>query len=590
MARRGPSYADLVHKVLQAAGEPLTIDQIIARVGAHRPVNTRDPKATIRRVIYDSYQLVSLGDGRYGHLSHLIRGSILRLPLVGKKPANHPLVYTEEADLALFPGRIDVNKRRDERPAQVCLPNGEDVALRQGFLDEIHGAGCPMPDAMRRYLIQNRAAEGDALLIRVVDAHERRYEAWFEARRKRDEAAVARRNAELLDATHAILMRGHPVHITHELARVLLAQGFFLGQVAPDRLEPLLEADERFVDMGWGTWVAAERVTPEMEARMRLSRSLAADDILRYLLGEEDTDGIPEMPSPHAMRATMERSMADLAALLSEEEFDSSEEMQAFLADVIERGDVPRRKARTRLEQAQELAYDAWEAESPRERIRLAKKALALSPDCADAYVILAEETARTPKEAANLYARGVAAGERALGEEGFEEYAGTFWGVLTTRPYMRARLGLALALWEMGKHGDAIAHAWDMLRLNPSDNQGVRYILLDWLLESGDDRQAGELLNRCPGDAAAEWMYGRALHAFRVHGDAAESRRFLAEAVKWNPYVPDYLLGRKRLPRVLPDLIGIGDESEAVSCAAAQMAAWYKTRGALAWLEQNDQ
>jgi hypothetical protein len=65
--------------------------------------------------------------------------------------------------------------------------------------------------------------------------------------------------------------------------------------------------------------------------------------------------------------------------------------------------------------------------------------ALGISPLCADAYVLLAEE-AQSIEEARDLYAKGVEAGELALGPQGFEEYAGHFWDFLETRPYMRAR------------------------------------------------------------------------------------------------------------------------------------------------------
>ena len=134
------------------------------------------------------------------------------------------------------------------------------------------------------------------------------------------------------------------------------------------------------------------------------------------------------------------------------------------------RGDTP-------LEQAQDLMYQAFEEGDERRRVELARQALALSPDCADAYVLLAEH-APNRKEALALYEQGVAAGERALGPEVFERDAGHFWGLLETRPYMRARLGLALQLWTAGRRDEAVTHLQDMLRLNPNDNQGVRYTL----------------------------------------------------------------------------------------------------------------
>jgi hypothetical protein len=79
----------------------------------------------------------------------------------------------------------------------------------------------------------------------------------------------------------------------------------------------------------------------------------------------------------------------------------------------------------------------------------LAQKALELSPLCADAYVLLAQETARNLDEAIDLYRQGVEAGKKALGKSAFRDDVGHFWGLLETRPYMRARHGLAQALWD---------------------------------------------------------------------------------------------------------------------------------------------
>ena len=94
---------------------------------------------------------------------------------------------------------------------------------------------------------------------------------------------------------------------------------------------------------------------------------------------------------------------------------------------------ITRRARREAIEKAQDVIYDAWERATARSRIALARKALAISPLCADAYSILAEE-ARSVEEARELYARGVEAGELALGRKGFKEYAGHFWGFLETR------------------------------------------------------------------------------------------------------------------------------------------------------------
>ena len=234
---------------------------------------------------------------------------------------------------------------------------------------------------------------------------------------------------------------------------------------------------------------------------------------------------------------------------------------------------------------AQQIMYDAWEAADRRRRVALARRAIEVSPLCADAYVLLAQETARTVNEALDLYRQGVDAGERALGKAAFAEDAGHFWGILETRPYMRARFGLAQALWTNGLRDEAVVHYRDMLRLNPNDNQGIRYTLLNCLLELGRDSDAGGLLKRYKNDSAAAWVYSEALSRFRREGDSAASRAALARAIGTNAHVPAYLLGRRKLPGTLPDLIGLGGEDEAVAYVHEAAGAWAAAPAALEWL-----
>jgi len=247
-------------------------------------------------------------------------------------------------------------------------------------------------------------------------------------------------------------------------------------------------------------------------------------------------------------------------------------------------GGSARRKRRP-VEQAQEVMYDAWEAVEPERRVALARRALDISRDCADAYVLLAEEVASSEAEQEALFTQGVAAGERALGKAAFEEDAGHFWGFHQTRPYMRARAGLAQCLRRRRDLAGAIGHFEDMLRLNPNDNQGVRWELAACLLEAGRDEALGQLLARYDEDGSAAWIYSRALLAFRRGGENADSRAALALARARNPHVCPYLLGAKKLPRDLPRYMGFGDENEAVIYVAEHRGAWGATAGALEWL-----
>jgi tetratricopeptide (TPR) repeat protein len=260
----------------------------------------------------------------------------------------------------------------------------------------------------------------------------------------------------------------------------------------------------------------------------------------------------------------------------------SRESMEGMMSDFFGGGGKGRTSA---VDQAQQIMYDAWEATTRRQRVALAKRAIEISADCADAYVLLAEETAKSLDEALDFYRRGVVAGERALGKKAFEEDVGHFWGLLETRPYMRARAGLAQSLWEAGSRDEAVEHYQDMLRLNPNDNQGIRDLLLPYLIELGRDADAENLFRQYKEDGMAVWMYSRALLDFRKKGNSLAATKSLKAAFEENKHVPAYLLGRKKMPRHLPDNYGFGDENEAIVFAHGNRSAWEATRGALEWL-----
>lgn len=287
---------------------------------------------------------------------------------------------------------------------------------------------------------------------------------------------------------------------------------------------------------------------------------------------------LPPLPD----RRLMDQHLAQIGRLLEGQDFATIEEANVFLKQALVGNSPPILAPRTPLEEAQELVYQALEATGPR-RIRLARQALARSPDCADAYVLLAEAT-NDPQQAKRFYEQGMEAGMRALGPEPFAEDVGHFWGIVETRGYMRARQGLAEVLWVLGEREAAIGHAQELLRLNPMDNQGTRYLLAEWLLAVGDDDTLAQLLRAYPDDGTATWAYTTALLRFRQHGPGAVATRALKAALKTNPYVPFYLFGLWELPEELPDYVGMGDENEAVSYVADALANWLDTEGALDW------
>ena len=234
----------------------------------------------------------------------------------------------------------------------------------------------------------------------------------------------------------------------------------------------------------------------------------------------------------------MERVMLEMERFMAGSEFDDIDQAnEAIRRRFSGPMDAIPSTASAPLEKAQEMAYRAVESRG-RRRIQLVRKALELSGDCADAYVILAERTGDVA-QALDLYTQGVAAGERALGPQIFAENAGRFWGLIATRPYMRARFGLAQCLEELGRRDEAIGRYRELLRLNQTDNQGVRYSLLTALFTSGLDGEAGALLQQFGDEPTAMWLYGRTLWTFRREADSPVARE-LAPGTWSKPPCPE--------------------------------------------------
>lgn len=311
----------------------------------------------------------------------------------------------------------------------------------------------------------------------------------------------------------------------------------------------------------------------------------------------EFTLALPDLlePPPHEElfrrgimpdRRAMERTTAQMSRFFAEHPAGSIEEMN----EVIQRkfcGKTPDEiefTPSTALEKAQDLCYQAFDARG-RRQVQLAKRAIEICPDCADAYVILAERSC-DPEKGRELYAKAVEAGERALGEKRFQEDAGHFWGMTDTRPYMRARFGLAQCLDAMGRTEEAVGHYQALLRLNPGDNQGIRFILVPKLIQLGHDVPALKVLDEYGDSPMAASLWSRALLAFRAEGDSPAARASLRQARQANPHVTRYLLAEDDLPPGLPSGYSLGSEAEAVICATELLEAWQATPGAVEWLD----
>jgi len=235
---------------------------------------------------------------------------------------------------------------------------------------------------------------------------------------------------------------------------------------------------------------------------------------------------------------------------------------------------------------ADRLFAASCDSRDPMMAMAYALRAVRLEPACLDARVLLAIAAGGPASEFIEELEKILAVGEADLGPDFFKQNRGHFWGLTETRPYMRARHHLALELYNAGRIAEAIHHFEEMLQLNPSDNQGLRYSLLGHYLEAGDLDGARRLFKTYGDEPFAMFLWSRVLERY-LSGDLIGAVEALHHARKQNPHVEPFLVGKARLPKTRPDYYGIGDMAEAITCMEAIGPAWKKHREAIQWLKK---
>ncbi|WP_404996265.1 tetratricopeptide repeat protein [Caldifermentibacillus hisashii] len=270
-------------------------------------------------------------------------------------------------------------------------------------------------------------------------------------------------------------------------------------------------------------------------------------------------------------RFSMERELLRLENETSNRDFETMDDIQTFLNQQVNQQSV--KKPLSNKEKAQDLIYDAYDS-TGKKRIELAKKALKLYPNIPDAYNILAELELNPLKEE-QLLLKAIEVGEKELGKDFIKENKGYFWGIVSTRPYMRAKFNYADFLHENERFEEAIRQYEDLLELNPNDNQGARYELFIVYVESGLFKKAEALLKKYNETTTANGAYNLVLIELLQNGATNKAKQLLQKAKQQNPYVLDYLLGKKNIPMYLPKHYQLGSEAEAIIYADNHWNLW---------------
>jgi tetratricopeptide (TPR) repeat protein len=234
-------------------------------------------------------------------------------------------------------------------------------------------------------------------------------------------------------------------------------------------------------------------------------------------------------------------------------------------------------------QKAEEIVMRAWELPK-KEHAKLAKAAIKISPDCVNAYLLLAD-TLKNTEARIPILRKAIAAANRTLGPDWQEKYEGHCWQCIETRPALRAMAMLATCL----KWADELAEALEIFRtlmkLTQSDNQGIRYLLAPCLYEAGLDAELEKLLKAFSDDRAAALLYTKALYLFRKEGASKHANSALLKAFEANPFVPLFLSDIVETPDNNTRSMGVGDDTEAAEYLDDSGYLWGDTDGACLWM-----
>jgi tetratricopeptide (TPR) repeat protein len=298
----------------------------------------------------------------------------------------------------------------------------------------------------------------------------------------------------------------------------------------------------------------------------------------------------PERPrdpnKPLASPLVMDRIMAHMQRVMEGKEFKTREEYEAFMEANFIGKQIEEFVPANSLEEAQDIVFRAYSIRG-RKQIHMARKALEVDPNCADAYILLAERTPLRDRQL-EYYTQALEAAERTLTPQIREEHMGRFWDSAQTRPYLRAKFRLAEFLNRESRLQEACEHFRELVRDDTRDIQCVRFWFWPCLLRLGKDAEVDKLLKRNKNDkGSCTWDYTRTLLAFRRKGATPATRRHLNQAIKNNPICAEYLVNGKAFPKPTPDGRALFYDDEAAFCADVLASAWHETTGATEWLDE---
>lgn len=165
---------------------------------------------------------------------------------------------------------------------------------------------------------------------------------------------------------------------------------------------------------------------------------------------------------------------------------------------------------------------------------------------------------------------------------KGFDEKnAEIHWGFLDNRPFLRTFQAVGLEMMKEGDYEKASEKFKFGLNVNPNDNQGLRYLLLECYFHLSDPANALKLI-KLHEDVSIDFVYGSVLANYQI-GNLKKAEKSLKSAILSFPLGVKEIIKRiHKEPRNNAFGLGIvrGSEYEAYDYWMRTKQFWTETKG----------
>lgn len=161
------------------------------------------------------------------------------------------------------------------------------------------------------------------------------------------------------------------------------------------------------------------------------------------------------------------------------------------------------------------------------------------------------------------------------------------YWEDEITKPYMIALQDLG-NLFNDNNDYDSAKRVYELLlNLNPLDHQGIRYKLINILIEKNDRKEINDLFARYKDDKTAIWLYSKTLYYYK-NNNMFMAKDALKDAVNCNKYIALKLIKWTAFMQMSGAYINPMLFNEANFYCEESIHLWKKTKGSIDWLLKN--